>query len=422
MQNFIKDTYHQRSSLFLLIVVFSILVGISACENPGSVGGDLTDPVSEVVQDTVLINNVRAVDATSYSGELNYFSAGSYEDPLLGSINVTGYLKPNLPSENDTIKTDAEVFLRLMYDSGKVYGDSVASQQFDLYQIDEYWRDRALKVDNELALGSQKLGEFSVGTEDSLMVNLSEIAPQWVDEYRSYAQDSKEDTTSAADSAYVYEAHGLALVAQNSEKIMPFYRESSQFVIQHPEADTFDVPLNRWGFHLGRGNNSAVPQGSLPLHSTYESVINFEELGISGLDIQPAGLSRAVLVLYENTSALEQSMAGEPSTAKRAKEQTAYLHLANPEGVPENIDPGAPLNNPTRLQGAYLEDDGTFRFDVTNLVDNILRNGFPEDREFFITLPNDGGVKSTIILDDSDQVPESLKPKLIITSLKNIKD
>lgn len=422
MQNFIKDTYHKKRSSFLLIVVFSILLGISACENPGSVGDDLTDPVSEVVQDTVFINNVRTVDATSYSGELNYFSAGRYEDPLLGSINVTSYLKPNLPSENDTIKTDAEVFLRLMYDSEKVYGDTVASQKFDLYQIDQYWRDRVLKVDNELSLSSQKIGEFTIGTEDSVMINLSEIAPQWVDEYRSYAQDSKEDTTSATDSSYVYETHGLALAAQNSEKIIPFYRDSSRFVIQHPEADTFDVSLNRWGFHLGRDNNTAVPQGSLPLHSTYESVINFEELGISELDIQPPGLSRAVLVLHENVSALEQSMSGEPPTAKRAKEQTAYLHLANPEGVPENIDPGVPLNNPTRLEGTYSADDGTYRFDVTSIVENIIRNGFPEDREFFITLPNDGVIKSTLIMDDSDQVPESLKPKLIITSLKNTKD
>ncbi len=137
--------------------------------------------------------------------------------------------------------------------------------QFDLYQINQYWRDRVLKVDNELSL-AQKLGEFSVGSEDSLMINLSDIAPQWVDEYRSWADSVKQDTTGAADSSYVYDAHGLALVPQNSTKIIPLYRDSTRFFIQHPEADTFDVSLNRWGYYLDRGSNTTIPQGSIAQH------------------------------------------------------------------------------------------------------------------------------------------------------------
>ncbi|MDZ7658972.1 hypothetical protein [Fodinibius sp.] len=420
MQNFIQISFQQARS-FYLVLILGVLVGLSACENPGSVGGDLTDPTSEVVQDTLIINGLTSVDATSYSGELDLFSAGSFDDPLFGSMDVTGYLKPNLPASSDTLKEEGEVLLRIMYNSEQVSGDTAGTQQFDLYQINQFWRDRVLKVDNELSLG-QKLGEFSVGTEDSLMINLSDIAPQWVDEYRMYADSSKQDTTGAVDSAYVYDAHGLALVPQNSAKIIPLYRDSTRFFIQHPEADTFDVPLNRWGYYLDRGTNSSIPQISIPLHSTYESVLNFKSLGIEELDIQPPGLSRAELVLYENTPALEQSLVGEPSTTQRAKEQVAYLHLANPEGLPENIDPGAPLNNPTRLQGSYSAENGTFRFDVTRLVENIIRNGFPEDREFFITLPNDGVIKSTLIMTDDDQVPDGLKPKIIITSLKNIKN
>ncbi|WP_441000723.1 hypothetical protein [Fodinibius sp. SL11] len=394
-------------------------MGFSACENPGSVGSGLTDPTSEVVRDTVTINGLTSVDATSYSGEKNFFSAGRFNDPLFGSMDAIGYLKPNLPASSDTMKADAEMFLRLMYDLEQVSGDTIGTQQFDLYQINQYWRDRVLKVDRELSLG-QKLGEFSVGSEDSLMINLSNLASEWVDDYRSWADSVRNDTTGTADSSYVYDAHGLALVPQNSNKILPLYRDSTRFVIQHPEADTFDVSLNRWGYYLDRGGNSTFPQGSIPLHSTYENVLNFKQLGIEQLDIQPPGLSRAVLVLHENTSALEQSLNGEPSTTKRAKEQVAFLHLADPEGLPDNIDPGVPLNNPTRLQGSYSPDEGVFRFDVTTLVENIIRNGFPEGREFFVTLPNDGVIKSTLIMTDSDQVPDGLKPKIIITSLKNI--
>ena len=420
MQNYIQISFQQAKS-FYLVLILGVLVGFSACENPGSVGSDLTDPTSEVVRDTLIINGLTSVDATSYSGEKNFFSAGNFDDPLFVSIYVTCYLKPNLPAASDTLKADGDVLLRIMYNRGQVSGDSIGTQQFDLYEIGQYWRDRVLKVDNELSLG-QKVGEFSVGLQDSLMINLSEVAPQWVDEYRMYADSSKQDTTGAVDSSYVYDTHGLALVPQNSEKVIPLYRDSTRFFIQHPEADTFDVSLNRWGYYLERGSNATIPQVSIPLHSTYESVLNFKRLGIDELDIQPPGLSRAELVLYENTAALEQSLSGEPSTTQRANEQVAYLHLADPESLPENIDPGAPLNNPTRLQGSYSAENGTYRFDVTTLVENIIRNGFPEDREFFITLPNDGVIKSTLIMTDDDQVPNGLKPKIIITSLKNIEN
>ena len=420
MQKYLNNSF-QELRFVNLIIALVVLAGLSACENPGSVGGELTDPTAEVVQDTLIVNNLQSIDATSYSGDLSFFSAGRYDDPLLGSLKATGYLKPFLPSENDTMKADAEMLMRLMFNTEQVYGDSLGSQQFDLYEMGQFWRDRALTLDDELELQSEKLGEFTVGSADSLVINLSDIAPEWVDKYRSYAQDSKEDTTNAADSTYIYEAHGLALVPQGNGKIVPLTSDSIGFIIQHPEADTFDVGLSRSGYHLNRGAAS-LSQGSLPLHSTYESVLNFERLGISEIDIQPAGLSRAELVLHENTAALEQSLDGEPSSAQRAKEQTAFLHLANPDGLPENIDPGAPLNSPTRLQGVYSPEDGTYRFDITTIVENIIRNGFPEDREFFVTLPNDGAIKSTVIMADGNQVSDGLQPKIIITSLKNNND
>ncbi|MEL7833350.1 hypothetical protein [Fodinibius sp. Rm-B-1B1-1] len=418
MQTYLNNSFHDLNFVHL-IVALVVLAGLSACENPGSVGGDITDPTADVVRDTLMVDNLRSIDATSYSGELNFFSAGSYDDPLLGALNATGYIKPFLPSENDTMRADGEMLMRLMFDAEQVYGDSLSSQQFDLYEIGQFWRHRALKVNDELDLESQKVGEFTVGGADSMVINLSDIAPDWVDKYRAYAQESKEDTTGQADSTYIYEAHGLALVPQNNGKIIPIHSDSTNFIIQHPEADTFSVGLSRWGYHLSRGQDSS-PQGTLPLHSTYESVLNFDNFGLSEIDIEPAGLSRAVLVLHEDTEALEQSLNGEPPAAKRAKEQTAFLQLANPDGLPENIDPGAPLNTPSRLQGTYLPEDGTYRFDITALVENIIRNGFPEDREFFVTLPNDGAIKSTLIMGSGDQVSDSLKPKIIITSLKNI--
>lgn len=420
MQTYLNNSF-QGVKIVHLIVALVVLAGLSACESPGSVGGDLTDPTADVVRDTLMLDDLSSIDATSYSGELNFFSSGRYDDPIFGSLSATGYFKPVLPSENDTVKADAEMLMRLRFDPDQIYGDSLKSQRFDLYEIDQFWRDRAVKVGDELALKSERLGEFTVSQEDSLVINLSEIASEWVDRYRSYGQDSKDDSNGNVDSTYAYESHGLAMVGQDDGKIIPIYRDSTSFIIQHPEADTFAVGLARSAYHLSRNGSTTIPQDALPLHSTYESVLTFDKLGISEMDINSSGLSRVELVLHES-SEVEESLTEEPSSVKRAKGRTVFLHLANPEQLPENIDPGAPLNTPTRLQGVYIPEDGTYRFDITTLAENIIRNGFPEEREFFVTLPNDGAIKSTLIMGSGDQVSDSVKPKIIITSLKNIND
>ena len=57
---------------------------------------------------------------------------------------------------------------------------------------------------------------------------------------------------------------------------------------------------------------------------------------------------------------------------------------------------------------------------MTGLVENLLRNGNDEGREFYVTFPNQGSIKPSLIYTDSDQAPADKKPKIIITSLKNI--
>lgn len=388
---------------------------LSGCEDPGGVGGNIGDTESEVVSDTLIINGIQTVSPNSYSGELEYFSAGQYDDQLFGNLRAIGYLKPNLPAAGDTVHTDATVLMQLMYNSDQVYGNTTSTQGFDIYEIDQLWRDRALMINDDLQLAGQKIGEFTVGTDDSLTVNLSQIAPEWVEEYRAYADAATDTSNSEADSTYRYEAHGLALVPNNSEKIIPLNRESTRFVIQNPEADTFAVSLNRWGYSLERGN-SALPEGSVPLHSTYESVLQFDSLGgVSDLDLQISGLARAELVLHQNSPALQPG----PPAVERAEETTIYLQLADPENIPENIDPGTLEDGQFKIAGAFSAEDNTYRFDVTNLVARIIRIGLSGDLEFFVTLPNNGIIKSTLIETSADEVPDAFKPKIIITSLKN---
>lgn len=399
----------QSLGSFCALIICSVLLVVSGCENPGQVGSGLAGPEAEVVTDTIFIDGLEAIQANSYSGELSFFSAGSYNDPLFGDMEATAFLKPALPAEGDSMESDAKMLLRISVDGNQVYGDMAAGQEFSIYEIDEFWRDRALKIDDEVQINTnQEVGKFTVENNDSLDVELS---TDWVDEYRQFAEDSD------SDSLYQFNFFGLALVPDNENKIISLNSSSTRFVIQNPEADTFEVATLEWGYNLSRSGSNALSQGSVPFYSTYESVINFDEFGVSDLEIPASGFSRAELVVYQNESEMEQSMQSEPTTAKRPAESTVYLHFADSSEIPGSIDPGAP----DRIAGTYSADEGAYRFDVTPVVDRIIQAGLPEEREFFITFPNDGVIKPALIYTDSEGVPVEKRPKIVITSLKKQK-
>jgi len=408
------SSFRNLSSFCLVLFVGSILV-LSSCENPGSVGSGITKPKAEISNDTLYIQNMSAEQTPSYSGQLQYLSAGQFDDPLFGSLKATGFVKPALPSSGDTLTNDLKMLMRVRLDKSQEYGDTLASQSFSIYEISEIWRDKAIKVNDQLSYDENaKVGSFTVEQEDSIDV---EISSDWVQKYTQYA-----DTTSS-DSLYQLDLHGLAIVPDNSGKIIPIDRNNTDFIIQNAEADTFAVNMLQGAYTLQRGSSSSIPANSTPLHSTYESILTFSELGLDGLNLQASGISKAELILYENTAALGQGLAANVS---RANESRTYLQLADPKKIPDNIDPGIPLNTPgagvnplLKNPGIYSAVDGTYRIDITTLVTSIVRSNPPQGIEYFITLPNDGVIKSSLIYTDSEQAPASMRPKIIITSLKD---
>lgn len=410
------DSSFQSFGLLCIVFIFIGSFALSGCEDPGSVGADLGGPGAEVVTDTVIIDGMQAINPNSYSGDLTYFSAGQFDDPLFGSLTATGYIRPNLLLD-DSVNTDAKMLMRMIFDNQQVYGDSLASQKYSIYEIDEPWRGRALKINDQLDIDtSNKLGEFTVQEKDSIDIDLSALAPAWVNRYYSFVNA---DTSTNVDSLYVREMFGLALVPEDNNKIIPINTRQTRFVIQDPEADTSAVSIDEAGYTLQRTSSNSFSQGAVPLHSTFESILTFSDLGIDQLEVQTSGLSRAELILYEDKTIMEQSLQSAPFSVLRPRETTVYLQMADPEGIPDNIDPGAPLDNVAKVQGVYSESEGTYRFDITDLIGNKLNDRLPEDQEFFVTFPNDGVVKSSLIYTASDQAPVGKKPKIVITFLKN---
>ena len=395
-----------RSALsFCLTLLCVMLLALAGCENPGSVGTGIGDSRADVVIDTIAVDNINTRNFNYYSGNFSYFSAGQYDDPLLGNITATGLIKPALPTVSDeSVNEDAGMLMRLIFNNNQVYGDSLSDQTFDIYEVGEIWRSNAVRLQDDLQLDQANgpIGSFTVGSEDSVDI---ELPQEWVRKYRQYA-----DTTNS-DSLYSREVFGLALVPSNSNKIIAPNTADTRFVIQNPDADTFSVSTSEWGYLLERGNTGGLPQGSVAWHGTYEQLLSFG-LDLSGIDVQGPDIAKAELVLYRNDELMQQSLQSEPISAGRPDESNARLYLVNPEDLPDNITPGTPIAN-----GSYSSDDGAYHFRITGQLQTLLDGGFPEDQELVVTLVNDGIVKTSVMYDEN--APADKRPKLIITSLKN---
>lgn len=405
MQNS-KHSIFQKLGVFYLIVVLVALIGLNGCENPGSVGAGLTDPGAAVTVDTIAISGIDTTYTNSLAGTRTYFSAGQFDDPIFGKMSVIGMNLPNLPTVQDTIKPDAKMYMRLSLDGNEVYGDTAASQDFDIYQIDEYWQAPNRLVNDDIKINtSNKIASFSVSNKDSMEVQLSQ---NWYDKYYNYATDP----SSTADSVYEHKLGGLALVPSNSNKIIPLKARFTDFAIVNPDSDTVSVGMRKWAYSLDR-SNEAYPAGSVPLYSTYERVLNFN-LDLSNINIEPSTISKAELIFYQNNSAMTQSLQSKPSSVQRPSEKNIRLHLADPGNVPKDIDPGSPL-----AQGSYDEQDGAYHMDITTAVQQVLLDKVPEGQKFFVTMSNNGMVSPSLLYTDSDSVPATKRPKIVITYLKN---
>ncbi|SMO81834.1 hypothetical protein SAMN06265218_11533 [Fodinibius sediminis] len=387
------------------LVVFGMAVALASCESPGSVGSGLSDSKAQV---QVVRDTIEVVDTTgfnSFSGRYAYFSAGGFSDPLFGDLAATGLVKPSLPSPDDSLEENATMKMRIIFDSQNVYGDTLANQSFEIYRITEYWRDKAIKLKDNLTLDeSQSLATFTVEQEDSLDVPLD---PAWVSNYyRKYAESDDAN----ADSVYANEVHGLALVPTGSNKIIPLDAQSTRFVIENPETDTFQVASSQWAYQLKRQNEPATAEGKAAVYNMLEQILHFQ-LDISDVDITGPSIAKAELVFHQDELMMEQSVSG---SVRRARSRSAQLHFVSPEQTPDNLIAGTPVST-----GIYSEEDQAFHFNVTAFMQNAFINGFPENRKFYLMLPADGAVRASLLTIDPDSINA---PELVITYLNNSTD
>lgn len=388
--------------LFLAVSVFTLVV--SGCEDPGSVGGDFTDPGTEVRDTVFSVSNVDTDSYTTFSGNLSFFSAGQFNDPIFGEISAMSLVKPALPkiSASDSLTSRTRMSLRLVINNSGVYGDTLSSAEFDLIEIDEIWRGQSWKLNDNIMLSQNKIGSFFVNSEtDTVDVPL---AMKWVERYRAYFNA----ISANRDSLYRYDFHGLAIVPKNESKIIPFDPSASQFITIESLADTGFVTASQWAYSLTRENDGQAPSGSSKAISTFEKVLKFN-LDLTKEDLGTTNISKVELVFYQNEEALNSSLNQVSASAKRPRVTSANLFLSEPQNLPEALTSGASVSGAT-----FNEKDGSFRFDITRFTNAVLLDGVDPGSSFYVTLQtNNGIVESSLFYDD--EAPADKRPRIIVT-------
>lgn len=388
----------------LCIPLLTLLMFIG-CENPGSVGGNFVDK-TELTFDTLAISNIQPQSFIGYTGRMNFVSLGKYSDPVFGDIETSALLKPSinhsLPT-GDSLDNDYSMKLELVIDSVNTYGDTLSASNFSVFEVTSDWNGATYKIDSELTYDESKLiGSFSLGDENSIIINLSN---EWRSTYGRYFHNTDSD----ADSLYRYEFKGLVLVSRdgNNKISFPSINSSKFLAINEVDADTTELGIRDWAYSFNRSGED-YPSDVSPLHTTLEHMLHFN-IGDFINDFQDENFVRAEIIFYEAADLLEENL---PTNHNRLRVPSISLDVGYEEDPAYEFQFGA-----AESPGVKQNSDNSFRINITDYLNNSLYSNEDERDLYFGIGSNEGALRSTLVYNET--ATANVRPKLIITSLKD---
>ncbi|MEX0638864.1 MAG: hypothetical protein WD094_00280 [Balneolaceae bacterium] len=395
---------------------------IVSCEESGVVGGAFVEDQTEITKSVLYTGPVQAFNDPGYTGRLRALAVGAYDDPLFGEVRALGYMKPSISQEDvENLFTNDEFELRLVFDS-TVYGDPESPASFNIYRTMETWRGNEMRYGNEIQFNDQSLvGEFTVNSPtDTIVVQLSS---SFRNQYRTFLESQASDR----DGIYRESTFGLVIVPEPGvnqilhAKMRPESEENDsnlQYVRfrvtrealddeGQPTGDTEFLyqPAIDWGSSVVRTPPSSQPLG-ISVHNTLEQFIEIEP-DLDPDDVSSRNFSTAELVLHLNRDVMDLSL---PEGHIRPEVDTAILYqIPSAERKSDWIFSRSPVS-----VAEYNEDQGSFRFDVSNYLTNVLFGSIPPGN-FYVTVESQSGILySSHIYDDN--AGEALRPKFVITA------
>lgn len=418
----IKGSRFSIAAFLLLITAFLA----SACEEPGSIGGDIISGEDPIESQTIYIHDYSVLEENSYSGRLAHTAMGYFEDPIYGTVKSTALLKPSIStSEIDMIGLQDTLSLQLIFDDA-VYGDSLATSSFEIYKAAEIWRGTELRYNREIPIDmSHKVGEFQVEAgEDSIVVDLSR---GFMIEYAEYFNADTSLSSAEKDSLYINHFPGLAIVPAEGNRNIRFLKNltanedteggEDQFITsfllktsnQDDDDDDDDeedgpveIGVRDWGASITRQMEPDYAD-NIVLHNS-ERVLKLQ-LELPEEELSSKSIVNAQLVFSKNNDPLQSSP---QITRPNTNFIRAHVFDEEPVDVMAEIFTSEP-NFATSLN----DTSNAFFLNITQHVLNDVY-GDAESRIMYISLESVNGILFSSHFFDPNSA-DIRKPRLVIT-------
>jgi hypothetical protein len=401
-----------KAPSILIILASMLMLQVAGCSDSGSVGGGLPGTGSQIVVDSIDISGTQVQPLPAFSGNLQFLSTGSLQDPLFGNLTATGLVKPTLPPLVEEFNFGTDMTLRLVFNTDVPYGDTLATQRYNIVELNEVFRGNAVRLNDKIEKSTGPVvGSFTVQNQDSVDIELSE---DWVCSYRDFYIATGEDRQLM----YSRNFFGLAVVPQNQAQVISINERASRFIVpeeiledsEESERDTLNIGIFESAYTLDRSNTQPVDEGTSLLYSTFEQMLEFDfDFSLENLGTQ--NISRAELVIFRDNLALNQSLTQLGESAVRPPGGNLQLFLLDENELVASIGP-----NTLVATGIYEPEDEAYHFNLTDAVRTRFFSNIEPDQSFYIAFGQVNGTIRSTALFNSQAAPEN-RPKVIITSV-----
>jgi hypothetical protein len=279
------------------------------------------------------------------------------------------------------------------------YGDTTSASivEYDVYEIVERWRPNEWKPESQPVLSASPIASFNISDEDTVTFNLPE---EWVERYLSVYYLSPEQR----DTAYAQSIFGFAIVPQNTGKISQINLGNSSMSIAITDTTSRTALIGNRATSYTRSGVTNIPASSIEIMNDFSNTGNIRvqlDESIVGSKV----ISRAELVLYEDTEALNSTLGfGE----WRHNNNLIRLYQLSDDDKEFYITKD-PFTNAVRNA-----IDGSYRINITNTVSNIVVGGGDELSMYIVSDADNGIIRPNLFVNDPNS-PRA--PRIIVTRI-----
>ncbi len=368
------------------------------CDNPGSVGRSFGPRDASLHIDTIPVPGMTTATLKAYSGNLQFASAGTYQNPLFGTYQAIGLLQPVLLPQTDSIGANASFTLRLKL--GGITGDTTAVSTFELVEITRRWRATTWTLDSIPQVEATYLSTFTVTNKDSVDID---IPPSWKNRYLAY-QRSK---SANRDTLYLNGLYGFAIRGVGSDKIIAINVGTSVMrVVQNDSTLTNKAAIFR--------------QSANSVAHTPSAMVLPNDVTIIGSDFRRAG--KFNLVFSESfigaklPNRVELAMI-EDSLTMKANTPPGHVWMDQfqvPVYILEDFEITlAIFNAPTLF--VNRNPNGTYRSNLTTFYNGVLRSGGQTGSLYFLSHRFNGIIRPRLFYNTNST---NNRPRVIVTTFR----